>query len=156
VTDLLVPFSSPEAVAQAFHGGMLVSTIVVFVMAASAVMISRGTPPQVSFKSIGGLAAIAFIGLGAFTYSSTYGCFMAADVTGSGIRLQYAGPLVGETFVPRETIETVLFGLPGKTPGSCYIRVQQRSGKSFRSATLPMQADACKLIRTQMLAALSL
>jgi uncharacterized membrane protein YgdD (TMEM256/DUF423 family) len=153
---MLATFSSPEAVAQAFHEGMAYSAIFVFALVVAALLAARSKIFPASAGFIVGLGVFVFSGLVMLTYSSTYGCFVGAEVTESGIKLQYIGPLGGDVLVQREAIEAVLFGLPGKGPGNCYIRVQQRSGESFRSATISLQPDSCKNLRTQMQAVLSL
>lgn len=153
---MLATFSSPEAVAQTFCEGMARSAIVVFALVIAGLLAARSKILPVSVGLIVGLGVFVFSGLVTLTYSSTYGCFVGAEATESGIKLQYIGPLGGDVLVLRETVEAVLFGLPGKRPGNCYIRVQQRSGQSFRSATISLQPDSCKNLRTQMLAVLSL
>ena len=153
---MLAFFSSPEALAQAFREGLAFSAIVTVAIAAVALLVARSQTLPVGAGSILGLGAIVFSCLVALSYSSTYGCFVGAEVNESGIKLQYVGPFGGDVLVPRETVEAVLFGLPGKSAGNCYVRVRQRSGKSFRSATVSLRPDSCKNLRTQLLAALSL
>lgn len=152
---MLVPFTTAEAVAAAVREGLAFSAIVTVVMAVTAMWVARGSASRLGLKTVCMSSMALFACLVGVVYWSSYGRFIAADVSASEVKLRYAGPFGREVVLPREAIETVLFGLPGKTSfGGCYIRIQQTTGESHRSSTLNGQAEMCKSIRGQMLAAL--
>jgi hypothetical protein len=152
---LNVAFSSAEAVTNAFREDVLTGAVVVIAMVIAAIVISRTATARLRLKTILGAGSLVFAAIGVNSYGSTYGCFVSADVTPAGMTLRYTGPQARDVFVPRETVDTVLFGLPGKAEGKCYLRVLQKSGTGYRSATLPMRAEPCKALRSQILSTLS-
>jgi hypothetical protein len=153
---VIFSFSTSDAIADAFQSGMLINAGLVSAMTVIAALISISEPiPLIRLKAILVLGIIAFGCIGVFTYSGTYGNFISAEVDKSGVQLKYVGPFGGQVDLPREEIETVLFGLPGKTLHSCYIRIQQKSGKSNKSVTQYVNAEVCKSMRIQMLSILA-
>ena len=153
---MIFPFTSAESVAQAFHDGIVYSAGIILAMIIGAVIASRTLPSKLSLKWVWGMGSIAFAFCLALDYSSSYGEFISAEVNESEIKLLYVGPFGGEVILPRESIQTILFGLPGKFGQSCYIRIHQKSGSSHLSGTRRMPAEACKEIRAQIMATLSL
>lgn len=153
---MLLSFATPAEVAAAFQEGAAYSAIVTLVMAGALLLLSRTSPAVLRVKAVAVGGILLFSALLGFSYWSSYGRFVAAEVSASAVKLQYVGPFGEEVVVPRDSVRTVLFGLPGKLSTRCYIRIEQKSGASYRSATLPGQAAVCKGLRQQMLATLSL
>lgn len=156
VPQVLVSFTSPAEVATAFHEGAAFSAIVVLAMAVTLLLLSRASAAVLRVKVVAWGGILLFGCLLGVSYWSTYGRFVAAEVSPAGVKLHYLGPFGEEVVLQRGSIRTVVFGLPGKLSTRCYIRIEQKSGASYRSATLYGQADVCKGIRQQMLATLSL
>lgn len=153
---MLFPFTSAESVTVAFHDGIVYSAGIILAMIIGAVIASRTLPSELSLKWVWSMGSIAFACCLALDYSSSYGEFASAEVNESEIKLLYVGPFGGEVILPRESIQTILFGLPGKMGQHCYLRIQQKSGKSHRSGTRPMAAEACKNMRVQIMSILSI
>ena len=153
---MLVPFTSAESVALAFHDGVAYSAGIILAMMIGAAIASRSLPSKLSLKWVWSLASIAFALCIALDYSSSYGYFVSAEVNESDIKLLYVGPFGHEVILPRASIQTILFGLPGKMGQHCYIRIQQKSGGSHRSGTRSMPAEACKNLRVQIMTILSI
>ena len=149
-------FTSPAEVAAAFHEGAAFSATVVLATAVTLLLLSRASATVRSVKVVALGGILVFSGLLGFSYWSTYGRFVAAEVSPSEVKLQYVGPFGEEVVLPRGSIRTILFGLPGKLSTPCYIRIEQTSGASYRSAAVYGQAGVCQDIRQQMLATLSL
>lgn len=153
---MLVSFTSPADAAAAFHDGATFSAIAALAVAVTVLLLSRASRTVLSSRIVvfGGLAVFGC--LLSFAYWSSYGRFVAAEVSGSGVKLQYVGPFGGEIVLQRDSIRNVLFGLPGKVSTSCYIKIEQKSGESYRSASVYGRAEVCKGIRQQMLVTLAL
>ncbi len=105
----------------------------------------------------GPLAMLVFTGIVLLvwnTYRETYACFNAIDVSGTGLRLRFDGPFAREVVVSPGAIDSVLFGLPGKSNRQCFIRVVLRNGDNYRSTTFDQPAAQCKELRQGIVQAL--
>lgn len=153
---MIFPFTSAESVALAFHDGVTYSAGIILAMMIGAAIASRSLPSKLNLKWVWSLGGIAFALCLALNYSSSYGEFASAEVNESEIKLLYVGPFGREVTLPRGSIQTILFGLPGKMGQHCYLRIQQKSGQSHRSGTRPMAAEACKNMRLQIMTILSI
>jgi hypothetical protein len=152
---VIFSFVSPNEIADAFHSGIMFNAVMVMPMAAVAALISLSEPiPLIRIKSIGILGIVIFSCLSGFTYSSTFGDFINAELSMTEIKLQYAGPFGGTMTLPLEKVENVLVG-SGKTQYGCYIRIVHKSGKTYKSNYLYKQVETCRLMRQQILSARS-
>lgn len=129
---------------------------IILTMITGAVIASRILPSELSLKWVWSMGSIALACCLALDYSSSYGEFASAEVNESEIKLLYVGPFGREVILPRESIQTILFGLPGKMGQHCYLRIQQKSGQSHRSGRRPMATEACKTMRLQIMTILSI
>lgn len=150
----LFTFTSAESVTLAFHDGIAYSAGIVLAMMIGAAIASRTLPSKLNLKWVGILSCIAFALCLAMDYASSYGEFASAEVNESEIKLLYVGPFGGEVILPRESIQTILFGLPGKIGHRCNLRIRQKSGQSHRSGTRLMPSEACKNMRVQIMSIL--
>lgn len=153
---MLISFTSPAEAAAAFHEGAAFSAITTLAMTVTVLLLLRASRTVLTSKIVV-FCALAVLGcLLSFVYWSSYERFVTAEVSGSGVKLHYVGPFGKELVLRRDSIRTVLFGLPGKLSTRCYIKIEQKSGQSYRSASVYGKAEVCKGIRQQMLATLAL
>lgn len=153
---MIVHFTTSEAVSADFYETVLLGAVVAFIMAMTALLCSREKRPILSVRTISVVGLVGFGCVVSVAYFSTYDRFIRAQVDNTGIKLVYSGPFGKEVTIPRNSIENVLFGLPGKTNRQCYIRVLQHTGESYRSATVVKQSEACKSLRADISAKLEL
>lgn len=106
--------------------------------------------PRPYIKPIGAASLVAAVVVAWVWYSTTFGRFVAAETLPSGIYLHFDGPMAKNLLVPREAIDTVLFGLPGKSNRKCYIKIRLKSGESYRSVTFDSDLEACKQLRLNL------
>ena len=108
-----------------------------------------------SWRPVAALALAGFSVVAWSLYNSTYGHFIEAEAADTGLRLRFAGLMRRDVTIFPEAIDTVLFGLPGKSNHQCYFRVVLKNGDSFRSSEIDLAAAECKKLRQQMLLALA-
>jgi len=92
--------------------GVTLSTILAIALAAR---VSRDHDKAIHLKPITLGAFIVFLVLAYETYCSTLGGFVRIEINGTHVLRQYAGPFSRRLLLPWDTIETVLFGIPGRS-----------------------------------------
>lgn len=148
-------FATPAQTSEVFSAAVALGIVVVLSMVIVALLLSWGQYRRSHLRLIGFLASAGMACVVWIAYSSTFACFIAAEVRSSELHLQYVGPFARDVVVPRDSIDAVLFGTPGKSNYRCYIKVLLTSGEIHRSATLDGELSICKKLRTEMLQALA-
>lgn len=130
--------------------------LVTLVMLLAAFLLLNQRPAGAPNKLLTLAAVAGFLVSITVAYRPSYQRFISADVRGDGVQLSYTGPFERRVFLPRKSIKNILFGLPAKHADECYIRIDTTDGESARSATVYLNAPACKSMRQAVLATLSL
>ena len=153
---MVLKFVTPAEAALAFKHDLVSGLLVTLVMLFAAFLLLSQRPEGAPRKLLT-LAAIAgfFVSI-TVAYWPSYQRFVSADVWGHGVQLSYTGPFERRIFLPRKSIKNILFGLPAKHADECYIRIETTAGESLRSATVNLNAPACKAMRQAILTTLSL
>jgi hypothetical protein len=140
-------FETAGSVTSSFVSGICVGTFVVLLVAA-AFLLGVGGPGRKKFlKPIAGLSVACILAISASSYFTTFSRFIAMEAGANGIRLQFAGSFGQEVFIRPDEISDVLFGLPGKSDRQCYVKIQLKSGRSYRRTSFNRKIDACKQLR---------
>lgn len=147
---MLIEFASSEAVFESFMEAVVLGVAVVSVMGATAFLGLVGRRKVFAVRVAGGLIFVGAASVLVIAYFSNYGRFTSAEVSSSGAKLVYPGPLGKEVFVPNASVKNVLFGLPGKTERKCYLRFEETTGESHRSVTVNRKKEECKILKSEI------
>ncbi len=148
-------FSTAIEISEAFFASITVGAAVVLVMAVLVLLLSWDHYRKFYVIRVGLAATVGLACALWGAYASTFGCFVAAEVSGSELRLLYVGPFRKEVTISGDSVDSVLFGTPGKSNYPCYIKITTKSGDSYRSTTRNEELSSCKKLRMQILRALA-
>ncbi len=133
----------------------MTGSVVILVMAALVLLLAWDRKRRLYLQPAIALALAGIVVVAWGSYSASYARFIVAEVKDSELRLGFAGPFARELPVSPASIETVLFGSPGKSNRQCYIKIVLKTGDSYRSSTLDEEPGACKKLRRELLEALA-
>lgn len=134
---------------------VLVGAGVTLVMAGAFLLLARSQGRKLYLWPVVLLAMVALLVVAWRSYDATYARFIEADVSTSGLRLRFAGANVKDVTIYPGAIDSVSFGLPGKSDRQCYIRVLLKNGDSYRSSVIDQKPADCKKLRQEIVQALA-
>jgi len=143
-------FGSAEEAASSFLAGVAFGTVLVLASASAILAWADRRWGKQYWESAAALSITVIIVVVWTSYGMNFGRFIAAQVAPDGAHLHFAGPSGRDLFIASDSVETVLFGLPGKSNRQCYIRILLKSGESYRSVTFDREAGACKQLMREI------
>ncbi|MFO1262040.1 MAG: hypothetical protein U1E84_01665 [Rhodoferax sp.] len=147
-------FGTAAEISTAFAGALTYGGLVVLIGAGVVGLLAWDQSRKVPLRLISVLALVAFIAAASIAYETTAARFFALETKGSQLLLRFAGPFSREVLLSGRDVQTVLFGMPGKSDRNCYIRVVLKSGSSYRSSDRYDPVKVCQGLRLQILNAL--
>ncbi|HOZ66622.1 MAG TPA: hypothetical protein PLH13_04220 [Burkholderiaceae bacterium] len=151
---MLLTFSTEAAKNDAFSLLLASFAILISIVCAVTVLVQRSKPAGWPATEIMITGFVIYFAIVVVSFFDTYSEFVSAKIESTGVDLIYVGPYGREVNISRERIETVLFGIPGKSIGKCYLKIVEKSGKSRRSSTFTATPEVCKNMRADVISKL--